>query len=126
MAQKGPHIEKSARSSPLNSAPMDLAEMGKKRVEATIAMQTELLDKLQEMNREWLARTQSEVDLASELASKLTAACSIPDAATACQEWASKRMNMFAEDRRRFVADSQKFVETSARSFSNGWIGGST
>lgn len=126
MAQKDPHIEKSATSSPLSLAPMELAEMGKKRVEATIAMQTELLDKLQEMNRESLARSHSEVDLASELASKLTAARSFPEAATACQAWASNRMNMFAEDDRRFAADSQKFVETGARLFSKGGAGGST
>lgn len=123
MAEKDPHTDKSAKSSPLNVAPINLVEMGKKRVETTLAIQTECLDRLQEMNREWLARAQSEVDIASEFASKLTAARSFPDATTACQEWAGKRMNMFAEDSRRFAADSQKLIETTARLFSNGWTG---
>lgn len=123
MAQKDHHSDYSAKSSPLNLVPTDLAEMGKKRIEASIAMQTELLDKLQETNREWLARVRSEIDLASELTSKLTAARSLPDAATACQEWASKRMDMLAEDGRRVVADNQKFIEASARFFSNGGTG---
>lgn len=100
MTQKDQHGEKSAGSSPLNFAPTVLAEMGKKRLEATIEMQTELLDKWQEVNREWLACVQSEVDLASKLTSKLTAARSLPDSATTCQEWASKRMDMIAEDGR--------------------------
>lgn len=126
MAQKDQHSEKSAASSPLNVVPMDLAEMGKKRIEATIAIQSELVDKLQDMNREWLTRAQSEVDLASELATSLTAARSWPEATTVCQEWAGKRMNMLAEDGRRFVADSQKFMETGARFFSNGRAGGGT
>lgn len=126
MAQKDPHTQTSTPSSALNFAPTELAAMGKKRLEATIEMQTELLDKLQEMNREWLARVQSEVDLASELTSKLTAARSLPDAATACQEWASKRVDMVAKDGRRFLGNSQKVMETGARLFSNGRAGGST
>lgn len=125
MAQKDQHSETSATSSPLNVAPVDLAEMGKKRIEATNAVQSELIDKLQDMNREWLARAQSEVDLASELTTKLTAARSFPDAVTACQEWASKRMNMFAEDGRRVLADTQRLVKTGARLFSNGVTGSS-
>jgi len=126
MTQTDTLSEKSTASSAsaLNVAPAEFAEMGKRRLEATIRIQTDLLDNWQEMNREWLSRVQSEVDLASELTSKLTAARSVPDAATACQEWAGKRMNIFAEDGRRLVADSQKFMQTSARLFSNGQASG--
>jgi hypothetical protein len=61
--------------------------MGKKRIDEFVKMQAELLDKLQETNRQWLDRAQSEANLASEFASKLAAARSIPDAMTAFQEW---------------------------------------
>ena len=79
MAQK----EKS--SSP-NLMPAEFAEMGKRRVEEFVHTQTELVEKLQEMNRQWFDRAQAEANLASELASKLTAARSIPDAMAAYQE----------------------------------------
>lgn len=120
MAQKDPGTERSTNASALNFPPMELAEMGKQRLEAAVEMQNKLIDKLQEMNREWLARVQSEVDLASDISSKLTAARSLPEVAAACQEWASRRMGLFAEDGRRFIADSQKLADTGARLFSNG------
>jgi hypothetical protein len=126
MAQNDPHSERSATLLPSGLLPTQLAEMGKKRVDATIAVQTEFFGTLQDINREWLARAQSKIDLASKLATKLTAARSFPEATTASQEWASTRMNMFAEDGRRFVADGQKLVETGVRLFSNGWTSGKT
>jgi hypothetical protein len=53
--------------------------------------------------------------LASELATRLTTARSVPDTAIMCQEWMGRRMEMFAENSRRFVADSQRFIEDSRR-----------
>jgi hypothetical protein len=84
--------ENSAPSAALILAPVPLAEIGK-HPQTTIELQKELLDKWQEVNHEWLARVQSEVELASELTNKLMTARSAPDAAAACQEWATRRMN---------------------------------
>ena len=78
-------VQKEKSSSP-NLLPAEFAEMGKKRVEDFVSAQTELVEKLQEMNRQSFDRAQSEANLASELASKLTAARSIPDAMAAYQE----------------------------------------
>jgi phasin protein len=78
-------VQKEKSSSP-NLLPAEFAEMGKKRVEDFVNVQTEFVEKLQEMNRQWFDRAQSEANLASELASKLTAARSIPDAMAAYQE----------------------------------------
>jgi len=75
---------------------------------------------------------QSQAELASEFASKLTAARSIPDAMTACQDWTSRRFEMMAEDGQHLLADTQKFMEAGAHLFANGWLskggggGGST
>ncbi len=93
MAQKESHTEKS--SSPL-LMPTEFAEMGKKRADEFVKTQTEFLEKLQEMNRQWFDRAQSEASLASEFTSKLTAARSIPEAMAAYQEWASRRFEMMA------------------------------
>ena len=113
MAQK----EKS--SSP-NLMPAEFAEMGKRRVEEFVHTQTELVEKLQEMNRQWFDRAQSEANLASELASKLTAARSIPDAMAAYQEWASRRFEMMAEDGKHLLADTQKLTEAATHLLPNG------
>lgn len=110
-----------AEKTPLNIIPIQFAEMGKKRIEDFVNAQTELVDKFQESNKQWFARLQSEANLASDLASKLTAARSIPDAMTACQEWSSRHVEMMAEDGKHLFSDMQKFVETGSRFLSNGW-----
>jgi hypothetical protein len=112
----------SEHASAFNVMPAEFAAMTKKRIEDFVNAQSELLDKFQETNREWLDRLQSEATLASEFASKLTAARSIPDAMTACQDWTSRRFEMMAEDGKHVLADSQKFMEVGARLVSNGWL----
>ena len=58
-------------------------------------------------------------ELRFQLASKLTAARSIPDAMTACQEW-GRRFEMMAEDGKHLLSDTQKFMETGAHLLANG------
>ena len=88
MAQGEAHGERTEKS---NLVLAEFAPIVKKRMEELANAQSELLNELQETNRQWFARMQSEADLASEFSSKLTAARSIPDAMTACQEWTSRR-----------------------------------
>ena len=120
MAQKETHTERTEKSSPSNLVPAQFAAMGKERIEAFVKAQTELLDQLQETNRQWFERMHSEANLASELASKLTSVRSIPDAMGACQEWTSRRFEMMAEDGKHLLADYQKLMEMSAHLLSNG------
>jgi hypothetical protein len=101
----------------------EMVEIRKKRVEDFVNAQTELLNKLQETNRQWFDRMQSEASLASDFANKVMAARSIPDAMTACQEWANRRFEMMAEDGKRLLADGQKFIESGTRMLSNGFSG---
>jgi len=121
MAQKEAHTERTEKSSLPNLIPAEFAAMGKKRFDELVAMQTERLEKLQEANRNWFDRMQAEVTLASEFAAKLTVAHSIPEAATAYQEWTSRHMEMATEDAKRIFADGQKLAETGACMFFNGW-----
>jgi hypothetical protein len=128
MAQKESHNQ-SERTEKLplpNLVPAEFVVMGKKRVEEFVNAQNELLDNLQEMNHQWLERMQLEVSVASEVASKLTAIRSIPDATTVCQEWMTLRFKMMTEDGKRFFADTQKFMETGARLLANGGLAPST
>ena len=109
-----------------NADPAQLAEMGKKQVEAMVDVQKELTKAIDEANRQWAARIKAETDLAAEFAAKLTAARSIPETATICQEWMTRRMAFFAEDSQRFVADIQKLTTATTRMLPKGWTGGST
>ena len=97
----------------------EMAEMGKKRVENFVDAQRELLNQLQETNRQWFERMQSEAKVASDFANKMIGARSVPDAMTTCQEWASWQLETAAEDTKRLFADGQKFIEASTRMLSN-------
>jgi CII-binding regulator of phage lambda lysogenization HflD len=116
----------SANPAMANLNPAQFAEVGKKQVEAVVGMQQELIDGIEEMSQEWAARIKAETDLATEFAGKLSAAKSLPDMAAIYQEWLSRRMQMFAEDSRRFAADTQKMMAKSAKLFTDGFKGGST
>jgi hypothetical protein len=78
-------------------------ELGQERTEAMLNLQKDLLGAYEEASRAWLARVQSEVDLWTGLAAKLTATRSAPEAVAAYQECVAQRMKMAAEDGQRLV-----------------------
>lgn len=100
----------------------ELAANREKQIERLVATQNELLKKLQEANENWFERLKSEVNLASDFTTKLAAARSVPETATAFQEWTSRRTEMAAEDAKRLLGDGQKFMETGARFWSKNWL----
>jgi hypothetical protein len=122
MTQVESYTDPVPNSSSSYMIPPEFVTMGKKQFEGLAKMQTELIEKLEQTNRGWLDRMRSEATLASEFATKLTAARSIPETATVYQELASRRLEMAAEDAKRLLADSQKFMETGAHLLSDGWL----
>jgi Phasin protein len=120
MAQKEAHTERTEKFPLSNLVPAQFAAMGRERIQAFVKAQTEVLDQLQETNRQWFESVHSEANLASDLASKLTAVHSIPDAMSACQEWTSRRFEMMAEDGKHLLADYQKLMEMGTHLLSNG------
>lgn len=98
----------------------EFAALGKKRIGDFMRVQTEFLDEFQETNRHWLDRIQSEANLASEFASKLSATRSMPDAMAVSRDWATQYFAMLAEDGKHLADDTRKFIEKSARLLSGG------
>jgi hypothetical protein len=120
MAQREGYSERTESSTPPNLQVFpEMAEMGKKRIENFVDAQRELLNQLQETNRQWFDRMQSEAKVTSDCANKVMAARSVPDAMTAYQEWANRQLEMTAENTKRFFADGQKFFEASTRLLSS-------
>jgi hypothetical protein len=120
MAQREDYAERHERPAMPNLLFPEMAEMGKKRMEGFVDAQKEMLNNLQESNRQWFDRMQSEAKVASDFANKMMGARSIPDAMTLYQEWANRQLEMTTEDAKRFFADGQKFMECSTRLLSSG------
>ena len=123
MPQNDPQAERSTKSTTLDLFPAALAETGKQRVEDMIKLQAELFEYLQEMNRDWFARMQSEAVMASEFITKLAAARSFPETAAVCQEWTNRCTELLAQDGQRLFADTKKMMEAGARVLANGRSG---
>jgi len=83
VAQKEPRNESAEKSSLLDLSGTDFTATTKKQIKAFTNAQSEALDNLQEVSHQWLDRIQAETSLASELASKLATARSMPDAMAA-------------------------------------------
>lgn len=94
-------------------------DFGKDGTQAMLNMQKELLAAYEQANRAWLARVKSEADFWSDLASKMTATRSVPEAMGAYQESVARRMRMAAEDGQRLFDDCRRIAEKLTGSLSN-------
>jgi len=104
---------------------MDLVKMGEAQTEAMLALQKELADTCEKISRSWVARAKSEADLWSELATKVSAARSPPDALEAYQQSMTQRMQMAMDDGRQLVDGGQRIMGVITRAMSSGWPTGS-
>jgi len=99
---------------------------GQERTEAAMGLQKELLATYEEASRAWFARVQSEVALWSDLASKLNATRSVPEAFETYSKCVSERMKMAADDARKLADEAQKITQKITKSLGTGWPAAST
>src|SRR5262245_6444886 len=102
------------------AAAHNFLQIGAKRFESLMEVHKKLLDTFGQVQRERLARTMEETQLASEFAAKVAGARSIPDIMVLYQEWIAKCEQLIAEDSRRFLQDSQKMANAALGLLSNG------
>ena len=77
--------------------------------------QSDLMGKVQEVHRHWVERAQAEATLAAEFAAKMGAARSFPEAASVCQEWASRRLKLASEDANYALSQGRALMEAGAK-----------
>jgi hypothetical protein len=98
--------------------PSELMEATRKRIEALLEIQKELMQMLEGINHELFNRAKKEAELASEFVGKLAAARSVPDATSTYHEWATKEMELLAADGHQMFAHGEKLMQASRRLFS--------
>ena len=82
---------------------------------------TELFNSFNETSRRWLGCFEAEAKMTSELATKLTAARSLPDIMAAYQEWGTRQLEMMGGETKHFLDDAQKLMQSSAHVAWTGW-----
>ena len=85
------------------------------------ALQKELLHAYEKASRAWVARVQSEVAMWSDLATKLSATRTAPEALEAYSKCVSQRMQVAVEDGRRLFEEGQQVTQKINRSLTTGW-----
>jgi len=116
----------SSGDSRVKDASAAFADFNMQSIKAALRRQTEMLDVLHDIGRDWFARATSEAELALKLPNKLSAAHTVPDALSAYNEWLNEWMTMCGEDGRRLIADSQRIMDTGASCFAAGGRGAAT
>lgn len=108
------------------TAQKQVGEAAKKIGDAALDAQNQFLKTLEEMSREAMACASAEIERGLKLSKKLSASQSVSDAVAAYQEWLSEEMSARSEDARRFMSNSQAFMTSGSKAFTNGWSGMST
>ncbi len=103
--------------------PTQLIKFGQKQVDAFIEMQREFCNSVEQANRNWATRAELERDVTVECATKLLAAKTFPEAATAYEEWMSRRMTALADDSRKLFADGEKLTASASKLLWNNGFG---
>ncbi len=102
-----PKDSQSRTSSPSKDGVVQAERLGR--------FQAELFEKIQEVNRHWLERIQSEATLAAEFATKMASARSFPDAAIVYREWATRQLKLTAEDASYAISTGQALMAMGSR-----------
>ena len=103
------------------TAQWQIGDAEKKIGDAALDAQTHFIKTLEEMSRDAMACATAEIERGLKLSKKLSTAHSMSDAVAAYQEWLSEEMSARSEDARRFMSNSQSFMTTSSKAFTNGW-----
>jgi hypothetical protein len=98
----------------------DMMNLAKKRMDVFIEVQKDFMQTIEDINHDIFNRAKAEAALASEFVGKLSSAKSVPDATTTYQEWASREMELLAEDGRAMFANGERLIQASRRLFANG------
>jgi hypothetical protein len=96
------------------------------RGDAALNLQKAILESYEHASHVWLERLQSEIALWSDMANKLSATKTLPQALETCSKCVSQRMQMAADDGRKIFDEAQNVTQKIARSLGNGGSAGST
>ena len=113
-------------STDAQSGSVPFFNIGQERAEAAVALQKELSKPMSKPVALGLLACNPKCPLWSELATKLTATRSVPEALEAYTKCVSQRMQMTAEHGQRVFKDCQQITQKITKSLTNGWPSGST
>lgn len=95
----------------------EMIDFARKRLDALLEVQKDFMRTLEGIHHEMFDRAKAEAELASEFVGRLSTVRTVPDATTTCQEWASRELELLADDGRHMFANGEKIMQASRRLF---------
>ena len=89
-------------------------------IESILDMHRQLLEYAVELNQACMTRAQAESTLAMDLAAKLAAARSVPDAASAWHNCMKRQWQLNGEDARRLMEQNRRIMQVGAEIVATG------
>jgi hypothetical protein len=97
-----------------------LGVLAASQMEGWVKFQTEFAEALRHLNQHCLESLQSEAELVTATAGKLVACRSVPETASACQEFIQQQASLAGEEAKYLMSESQKVAGMTTRLWSNG------
>lgn len=99
----------------------DFSVLAQKGFDNFVANQNTFLQELNTFRQHWAEAAEAQVNATAELINKLTSTRTLSDAVTACQDCASKRGSLMADDGKLLLHDYQRCVTAGAKCLFNGY-----
>ena len=99
----------------------DAFALGQKGFDRLAANQNAFFQELNTFRQHWADSVEAQLNASAELMNKLTSTRTLPDLVNACQECASKRGALMADDGKLLLNDYQRCVAAAAKYLSNGF-----
>jgi len=99
----------------------DFSALARHRLDSFVASQNALLQEWNTFRQHWADAAEAQLNATAELMNKLASTRRLPDLIAACQDCASKRASLMADDGRLLLHDYQQCVAAGARCVFNGF-----
>jgi hypothetical protein len=99
----------------------DFPALAQKRFDSFVANQNALLQELNTLRQHWADAAEAQLNATTELMNKLTSTRTLPNLVAACQDCASKRGSLMADDGKLLLNDYQRCTTAAAKCLFNGF-----
>lgn len=99
----------------------DFTQRAKAGVEGFMVGQNELIQEMNTFSKHWIDSVQAQIETTAQLMNQLTSARTLPDVVSACQDSASKRGAMIADDGKLLMTDYQRCMAAAAKCLFTGY-----
>jgi hypothetical protein len=99
----------------------DFSALPQKGLDSFVANQNAFLQELNTFRQHWADAAEAQLNATAELMNKLTSTRALPDVVAACQDCASKRGSLMADDGKLLLNDYQRCLAAAAKCLFNGF-----